>query len=347
MNSLFLNRVSRSLLAYSVLHVAFSLSTASAASVQSGAAFLKIDPTARPAALAGAYTGTTGDLDTMAYNPGGLAGLDHREAAFTHAEWLVGSQYDYLAYGHPTRLGTFGISVLRQGYGDLDGRDASRQTTGSFNAYDSAFTLAYGHSVGSGLGMGAALKVLERKIGSDRASSYAMDLGGVAGRQGQPFRLGVSILNIGPGMRFIDQYDPLPLTLAAGVSYQQGRTWRCLVDLKHEPNDQRTTAMTGVEYSPLEAIALRGGYQLPLAGTGDKAGDLMNFRGGIGLQVSRFRMDYALAPFGDLGLTHRFTLAMSFGPKSNERGVLKSARAEASLESQKDLQTLVSNPFSF
>ena len=38
---------------------------------------------------------------------------------------------------------------------------------------------------------------------------------------------------------------------------------------------------------------------------------------GIGLQISRFRADYALVPFGDLGLTHQFTISILFGTAKN------------------------------
>ncbi len=126
-------------------------------------------------------------------------------------------------------------------------------------------------------------------------------------------------------MRFLDQTDPLPLTLAVGAAYERSRTLKLAADLKHEPNDQRTTVVSGFEYSPLAAVSLRAGYQFPVASTGDPLWDMNNVRGGLGLQISRFRVDYALAPFGELGLTHRFTLSMYFGakPASEEHGILK------------------------
>src|SRR3954471_19510964 len=80
-----------------------------AAGNRSGAAFLKLDPAAAPAAMGGAYTAVDKGLDTLAYNPGGLAGIDQREAALTHTEWLLGTRYEYLAYAEPTRYGTFAL----------------------------------------------------------------------------------------------------------------------------------------------------------------------------------------------------------------------------------------------
>src|SRR5262245_554758 len=93
--------------------------SAFAATSRSGAAVPKLDTASRPSAMAGAYDAQSGRLDVMHYNPGGLAGLDHKELAFTHAEWLQDTRYEYLAYGQPSSIGTFALSAIRLEYGDL------------------------------------------------------------------------------------------------------------------------------------------------------------------------------------------------------------------------------------
>lgn len=289
----------------------------------SSSSFLQLDPTSRPAALAGAYTAAAGDIDSLAYNPGGLSAMPGKQAVFTHAEWLVDTSYDYLAYGHPTRFGTFGISALRLGYGDIERRDASRMATGTFEATDSAYSLGYAHTVGAGIGVGGSIKFLHQKIDTESASSYAMDFGAVGRLPGRPLWLGASVLNVGPETRFIDQSDPLPLTFAVGGLYRI-RSFKISADLRHEPNDDNTSALAGIEYSPIHIVSLRAGYRLPFASANDESAfDLENVRGGIGLQVSRFRLDYALAAFGDLGLTHRFTVSLRFySPPQDDHNIL-------------------------
>ncbi len=285
---------------------------------ESGSAFLQIDPAAKPAAMGGAFTATTGDIDALAYNPAGIAGINRWEASFTHAEWLVDTRYDYLGYGHTTRLGTFGLSAIRMSYGDLEGRSVSRQQTANFSAYDSAYTLAYANTIGDYASLGGAVKILERKIDSDRASSYAMDFGAVRRLTGTPAQVGASVLNIGPGTRFIDQTDPLPLTLTVGTLYRGSARWQANIDLRHLPHDKVTTALGGFEFKPVSILALRAGYQVPFKSTGhEEAWDIDNIRGGIGLQITRLYLDYALAPMGDLGLTHRFTVSFRFGLPKN------------------------------
>jgi hypothetical protein len=296
------------------------------ASVQAGSSYLTLDPAARPAAMAGSYTAMRGDIDALTANPGGLADLDRKQAAFTHAEWFVGTRFDHLAFGAPSPAGTFAISAIRLGYGDLEGRDAAQQPTGTFNASDSAYSLGYAHTALGGIGWGSALKVLQRKIDTQSSSSYAADFGAVKQLPARPFSVGVSVLNVGPGTRFIDQTDPLPLTLAMGGAYQPSGHLRTELDIKHQPHDALTTAGLGFEYLPLTLLALRAGYTVPMAGTtSGGTWDINNVRGGVGILVSKFRFDYALAPFGDLGLTHRFTLETDFGGNSPDHapGILQ------------------------
>jgi hypothetical protein len=289
-----------------------------AATQRSGSAFLRLDSASRPAAMGSAYTAVSGDVDGLAYNPAGLAALKGKQASFSHAEWLVGSRYEHLAYGQSTALGTFSLSAIRLGYGDIEGRDASRQPTGNFSAYDAAYTLGYANRIASGLGLGGAVKIIDRKIASDHASSYAVDIGLLGRVPGKPFWLGASVLNIGPGTRFIEQTDPLPLTFALGAAYKPSRTMKLTVDLKDEPTDQTITAMTGMEYKPVSYFSLRTGYQMPFSDQENtKTWDLNNLRGGAGIQIAGVGLDYAVAPFGELGVTHRFTLSIKFGPSKD------------------------------
>ncbi len=135
---------------------------------------------------------------------------------------------------------------------------------------------------------------------------------------------------MGSGLRFIDQVDRLPLTFAVGSAWQPVRPVRLALDVKHEPYDQLTELDTGAEYT-LSLFTFRMGYAAPLQGTMDKSFSAgQSVRGGLGFRFSRFRLDYTLAPFGDLGLTHRFTLAMFFGPSDGSDDEFKNLQESQS-----------------
>jgi hypothetical protein len=300
----------------------------------SGAAFLQIGDGARPLALAGAYTAGSGSVDSLYYNPAGLSTLDGKELSVTHSDWLQGMSFDVASYGQSTAYGTFAASALRLG-GTQEGRDINRQATGSFTTEDMAFLLSYSHALGSIVGVGTNLKYLRSSIGPDKAATTALDVGALAHIPGDRLSVGASVLNIGSGLQFIDQVDHLPLTLAVGATgkpfdFAPGKPLTLSLDFKHQPYDQFSELDAGAEYE-VGLFTFRMGYAAPVQGTETTLSATDHIRGGIGVKISRYRADYTLAPFGDLGLTQRFTLTVTFGgedprqPKNLQPHALKQA----------------------
>ena len=297
----------------------------------SGAAFLRIGDGARPLALAGAYTAASGSVDSIYYNPAGLSGLDGKELSLTHSDWLQGTSFDAVSYGQATPYGTLGVSALRLG-GTQEGRDANRQFTGNFTTEDIAATLSYAKSLGSSVGAGANLKFLRSAIASDSAATYAFDFGATASALGERLRFGAAALNIGSGLRFVDQVDRLPLTIAMGSSYRPVEPLSFSLDFKHQPYDSFSELDAGAEYG-IGPFAFRAGYAAPVQGVDTRLSATDHFRGGLGIKISRYRADYTLAPFGDLGLTQRFTLSVKFGEEAGKSKSLQ-PHATGTTESQ-------------
>ncbi|MFH0946890.1 MAG: PorV/PorQ family protein [Planctomycetota bacterium] len=237
--------------------------------MRSGAAFLKIGTGARPTAMGEAYTALADDVNALYYNPGGLARLPKRELGATHTEWLLGTKFDFIGYAHPTSLGTFGLGLTRLTGGDQEGRDANRQATAGFAASDTAYALAFSRRLDNGgTSLGTSLKFLQSRIGSYSASTFAMDFGAQRQLKSRPMTLGVSLLNVGQGMRYLSQRDPLPLTMSAGAAYRLGGVLQMAVDVRHEVPDRRTSVGIGTEYAVFPSFALRMGYGSGLVDAG-------------------------------------------------------------------------------
>ena len=290
------------------------------AGTKSGAAFLKIGTGARPEAMGGAYTALADDVHAVHYNPGGLAQLKHREFGFTHTQWLLDSSFDFLGFAQPTRLGALGVAMSRLDTGNQDARDANRRAIGGFSASDSVYTIGLSRNLGRGvfslgaLNLGVNAKFLESRIGSDSASTFALDLGAVHRFDGLPMSLGLSVLNMGQGMKFIDQRDPLPLTVALGGAYRLGGLLHLALDVRYEPNDRKTEVGVGTEYAVLPMFAVRAGYASQVVrsiGSGS-ASPLSGLAGGFGLKLGNYRADYTFTPFGDLGNVQRVSLGARF-----------------------------------
>ena len=292
--------------------LALALLLAAPASAATGAAFLKLDPSARSAAMGSAYTATSGGADAMFFNPAGLAGLGRRELMAGHAEWLAGTKFDALAYGQPTAWGSLGAAALRLSVGDLDARTADRRAAGSFQAADSMYSLSAAKRFAPAT-VGASLKYLRSEIGPYSAQTVAVDLGARREVPGRPMSVGLSIRNLGKGLKFLDQEDPLPLMFSAGASYRLAGVLGLALDVRHEPHDSRTSVSLGTEYAFLGTLALRAGYGANTMSRGSaKQGMLGGLGAGLGFKFRSFGADYAFTPFGELGDVQRLSLSARF-----------------------------------
>jgi hypothetical protein len=255
--------------------------------------------------MGGAYTAVADDVNAIHYNPAGLSGMERKELGFSHARWLMDSRFDFLGLALPLGPGALGLGAVRLGAGNQEGRDENRQAAGGFNSSDSAYTIGYG--IGSkGTGFGVSLKYLETRIGGDKAGAFAADAGAVHRFENIPVSLGLSVLNAGRGIRFLDQRDPLPLTISLGAAWRPFKKLLLALDLRHEPGNRRSDAGAGAEYAVLKGFFLRGGYSTQPYKTSNFTG----LGGGFGLKLGRLGVDYAFAPFGELGNVQRISASI-------------------------------------
>lgn len=286
----------------------------------SGASFLKIGVGARALGMGGAYTAVANDATALYWNPGGLARMERKELSLTHAASFAETSFDFVGYAHPTRVGTFAFSGLHLSQGALDGRDDNRNAAGSFTASDSAATLAFARAVTSKINVGASAKLIRQTIANENAQGVAFDLGLTANTPVKNLTVGAAALNLGPGMKFVQESYSLPLTLSVGTAY---RVWQPLAlsgDLRHYPVDARTSLSFGMEFSPVQMVALRAGYISAAAASSPSSSEkrasqlegLTGFGAGMGLQISHYRLDYAFTPAGELGNVQRVSFSMKW-----------------------------------
>lgn len=284
-----------------------------AESNQTGLSHLKIPIGARATGLGSAYTAMAEDATALYWNPAGLARLRQREISTMHARWLMESSYDFVGYGHPTRLGTLGIGFSRLSLPEQEGRDENRQKTRDFTASDMVFTLGYGTPLSDQVQLGINLKLLESQIEQEKGQGLALDIGASYQPEAWPIALGLAVRNLGPGVTFMNERTRLPLTLALGMASRILEGLTLATDLQYQPYEDRVDFNVGTEYQLLGPLTLRGGYQtFNSEAQREKGSFLSGLAGGFGFRLSRYRLDYAMTPFGELGNTQRISLSARF-----------------------------------
>lgn len=299
------------------------------------ATFLQLGYGARPIGSGEAFASVANDVSALYYNPAGLAypaaegpkgGLGPYEILASHA--LLVQDVRMTQAGLLRR--PFGVSLTYLSVGGIEKRSAETAAPeGTAGASDLALGVSYACKVG-GVGVGATGRYIHQAIAGYSASAFALDLGFLHRIESRPVSLGLSLANLGPGIRFIDSTYPLPAVLRAGVTYGLSRNFpHALTFQLDAPRDSGVVARFGLEYLGFGPIALRAGYRTygkdqraAALGTalGTTASGIAEFYGmflGTGLRTPFGNLDYALVPYGELGAAHRISFSLNFGPRKN------------------------------
>lgn len=289
--------------------------------LESGANFLKIDSDARAVSMGSAYTALASGVSAMSYNMAGLSKAESVEAGFTHTNWLMDSKHDNIGIALPLKSGVdqlghslnsgwvAGLGITRLSNSATEVRNADRSASGSFSSYDQAVSVGLSRMMGkSRLGLG--VKYLESSIAGEKARGAAVDLGfSRTLNTRMPMTLGLAVQNLGTGMKYMSQTDPLPLSFSAGLSFAVIPGLNLSFDAKHMVYDRQTNVSFGTEYAILSGFALRSGY---LANSSVSSLKNKGFSAGVGFTIWNANLDYAVTPYGELGDTQKITLKKSF-----------------------------------
>jgi type IX secretion system protein PorV len=290
---------------------------------------LKIPISARAVGMGEAYTAAADDSSALYWNPAGLSFMQQKEATFMHSSLIESINYEHLAFAAPGDNYSAGASMSYLGYGSIAGYDNAGNPIGDQSAYSYIFSGGASTFVHERLSVGFTGSVLREDLAGVGANTFAANLGTMYGLASHPlagdYRLGFSVLNLGPGLKFDSERDPLPRKIQFGAEAMHIKEWplNLTADVTI-PNDNSTYIGLGSEYWFKEIIALRLGY----AGSNDEGKGL---RLGLGLKLREFLFDYAYGGFGDFGATHRIELSLRWGEpmrqlNREQRAILREAK---------------------
>ena len=274
--------------------------------------FLKIGVGAEAMSMGESQVAATDDLYASYWNPAGLARLQQPQLALMHNEWFAGINHEFVGFALPLKgAGTLGVSASFLSFGELQGRDREGNETTIFPS----LRCGTDPLVCPRLWEFSRFRC-EREISAPSrlltkaGTGIAFDLGGLYNFPETPLSLGFNAQHVGPRVKFVEEAFGLPFTFRLGAAY---RLWNDAFILTTDiirPSDNDIAIGVGAGYTIGNILQLRTGYKYKIGG--NDLGAISGLTGGFGLTLLRFQIDYALVPFGVLGLTHRFSLVANF-----------------------------------
>ncbi len=307
-----------------VLVLTLVLAPAFAAADQgtTAASFLKLGTSPRAIAMADAFGGIADDVAAIQYNAAGLGFQKQKQVTLMHALWFQDIFYDYGALAWPIDgIGTVGLSFFYLNAGTFDkvGFDASNNpvTLGQFTASSMVAGLAFSRQIVSFLSAGINIKMLNESIEAFSAGSVAVDVSALYQTPVKGLSVGLNVQNLGPSLGF-EQAFSLPINVRLGAGYKPADN--ILVGMDYtQPIETAGVWSLGGEYGYRDTLYVRMGYRYQGAidynqtytGFGPAVASGLNL--GLGLKLYKnYLADYAYAPYGFLGTTHRFSLTLKF-----------------------------------
>ena len=253
-------------------------------------AVLRQPVSARPLAVADAFTGLTDDINSISYNPAGLARMSSHEFAAMYSE----NSSEHVNYGFVGCAFHFSDSFNVGISGNLRNNGQS----------NSVYTLSYGLKVieKKDVGvttMGFNIRYLEGSLDStDTIYSYVGDVGLLSTLYlaDKPVGIGLCLQNLGGEVLHTNgdtEAENLPVSARAGIAYTFGpdidvRPINLSADITYIEEEQDPRYSIGAEYWFSGGIALRLGYKLNYENSAE------SLTAGLGFKYGTVRFDCAM-----------------------------------------------------
>ncbi len=280
--------------------------------------FLKIEVTARPVSMGGAFTGLADDESALYYNPAGIAALEGKRYILGYQNNVFDMQSGFVGYIHPLGANKKASVYLNYlNYGEFIRTDELGNEEGTFGGSDLLLGLGYAMSLENNLQVGATLKLIYEKIDVYSAHGFALDLGLRKSMNYGRASVGFMIQNLGVQMSNLTgtaDKDPLPLRFrVGGAVLPKGLPIRLAGDVVL-PADNDVYLAIGMEVVEVKPLYIRLGWSSFGSNykTGASGDDISGFTAGFGVEYNNMHFSYAITPQAELGTSHRITLTGSF-----------------------------------
>jgi hypothetical protein len=248
-----------------------------------GAMELRMPVGSRGTAMGGSIIANASGIESMCWNPAGLASMEGSEAAFTHVPWIADINLNYVGVAtNIESFGTIGLGAKIVSAGEWEETtEAFPDGTGrTFNPTLSVINLSYARVLTANVSFGVTAMFINEDIFEVTASGMAFDVGFMYDPGWHGVKMGLAVKNFGPEMQFSGRgferslngerpSSPNALAFDLPASLNIGMAWDCLQNGPHTMNATGNFLSNsfgndglqgGLEYAYNEYYFLRAGY---------------------------------------------------------------------------------------
>ncbi|HAB53188.1 MAG: hypothetical protein A2315_06750 [Ignavibacteria bacterium RIFOXYB2_FULL_35_12] len=282
--------------------------------------FLRVDMSARAAALGGTFVSNHDDPNVIFYNPAGINLLSEDPISFSFVKHLLDINLASLSYSTEfENIGRFGGAVKYINYGTFTEADEFGNRGGEFGAGEVALIVGYANSLDPNFSYGVNAKFIYSKIADRNSSGLGFDVGLNYFVPEEDLSFGFAAMNIGTQLTsYYEEKEELPLDIIVGVSKKlEHLPLRLSLDFHKLNTDREDFAdrfkafSLGAEFTLSKVLRLRFGYDNEKRSDlkiGTSAG-IAGFNAGLGAIISDYNFDYGFSSLGAIGALHRITVS--------------------------------------
>ncbi|HWP81590.1 MAG TPA: type IX secretion system protein PorQ [Bacteroidota bacterium] len=283
--------------------------------------FLRLDVSARAAALNGSFVSMSDDPNSIFYNPAALSTISRPQGSASYLSHLLDVRAGSLAFAQEWEgVGPIGVGLVFIDYGSIVETDESMNILGELQARELALVAGWSAIVDEETMVGVNIKGIYSALASFRSAAVAADFGILYAIPSENLTLGASLLNVGTQInRYKDTQESLPIDLKVGIT-KRPEHLPVLLNLNfHKLTESQETFLQrfmnftfGAEFIMSDAVRLRVGYsnekrkELKLGSSLGLAG----FSLGGGIIYQQYLIDYSYNSYGEIGSLHRFSFGV-------------------------------------
>ncbi len=312
--------------------------------------FLEKPVSARIAALGTNFSAIDdNDINLGFVNPSLINKNMSNSISLAYVNFFSEINYGFVQYGRSfKKAGNFVGTLQYYDYGKFDYADEGGNKGGTFGAQDFAFNLGWGRQLDSNLSIGATAKLIYSYYESYNSFGLAVDVAG-SYKTKSGWMMSLIVSNLGMQMKtyVAGSRDPLPFNIQYGIAkrlehvpfmfslvYDHIEKWDLTYDDPQNPSgtvDPISGVLTpksgfakfgdqfmrhiivGGEIYVGKNIVLRGSYNYRRRAeliVDDKLG-MVGFSWGIGIRISKFKINYSRSTYHLVGSPNYLTLAFN------------------------------------